>query len=105
MRTLNHPGNAIWTLVAERVRRRLGLVAGPPVVRPLLDAVHAPRDAAVIQTFGLADEPRCYWRIDGRRVETETVHAAHLNWYRAHPDAVTEGVRRHQQTLRLLLAA
>ena len=103
MRTLNHPGNPVWSTAASRVREALGLpdhVVDPG--RPLLDRVHAPRLAAVIETFGLADEPTEHWIVDGAVVPTDEVRAAHLAWYAEHPDAVDAGLARHSPALAAL---
>ncbi|MEV4352582.1 WcbI family polysaccharide biosynthesis putative acetyltransferase [Actinoplanes sp. NPDC049596] len=106
MRTLNHPGNPVWTALAERVRAALGLpehAADPG--RPLLDSVHAPREAAVLEAWNLDEPERSYWLVDGQAVEAEAVREAHLGWYARHPDAVRAGLARHADALRLLGAA
>lgn len=103
MRTINHPGNAVLAGLARRVREAAGLdggVADPG--RPLLDAVHAPREAAVVAALGLDDEPREHWLVDGAPVATEAVREAHLRWYEDHPDAVAAGLQRHAATLAAL---
>ncbi len=106
MRTLNHPGNPVWSAVAARVRSTLGLPPhdGDPG-RPLLDRVHAPREAAVVEAFGLDVAPTADWLLDGERVPGAAVREAHLRWYAAHPDAVAAGLERHAEALRLLGAA
>lgn len=103
MRTLNHPGNPVWNAVAARVRAALGLPEhhGDPG-RPLADAVHAPREAAVIEAFGLPDAPARDWVVEGEPVSAEAVREAHLAWYAAHPDAVAAGLTRHADALALL---
>jgi hypothetical protein len=103
MRTLNHPGNAVFSALAARVRAAFGLpehVVDPG--RPLLDAVHAPREAAVIEAWGLDEQERPHWVVAGEVVETGAVREAHLAWYAAHPDAVEAGLARHADSLRLL---
>ncbi len=106
LRTLNHPGNAVLATIAARVRARLGLGAhAADPGRPLLDGVHAPRTAAVIAAFDLPDAPREHWVVDGRTVSTDAVRAAHAAFYAAHPDAVAAGMRRHAETLRILVDA
>ena len=103
MRTLNHPGNPVWEALASRVRQRLGLpehVVDPG--RPLLDSVHAPREEAVVQAFGLDAAPTDHWTVAGRRVEGQEVEEAHLGWYADHPDVVEAALVRHADTLRLL---
>lgn len=103
MRTLNHPGNVVWTAVAARVRARLGLPEHEvDPGRPLLNAIHAPRAAAVVAAFGLADEPRVTWLVDGAAIPEQEVREAHLRWYAEHPDAVDAGLTRHADALGLL---
>jgi hypothetical protein len=103
MRTINHPGNPIWVTLAERMLEHVGvpLRAADPGI-PLLDAVHAPRESAVIEAFGLDDEARPHWIVDGGALDPETVREAHLAWYAEHPDVVPAGLERHAATLRLL---
>lgn len=100
MRTINHPGNAVWAVLGARLRRELGLddaVTDPG--RPLLDSVHAPRLAEVIEAFGLVDSPTDSWTVDGRAISAAEVEEAHLRWYEDHPDAVDAGLLRHADTL------
>lgn len=106
MRTLNHPGNAVFAALAERVRARAGLAEhSVEFDRPLLDSVHAPRSAAVIETYGLDEEPRTDWIIGGVTVSDDVVKRAHLEWYAEHPDAVEAGLVRHRRALEILAAA
>lgn len=103
MRTLNHPGNAVWSVLAERVGDAVGLTAPvPPLTRELLTSVHAPREAAVVRAWGLPDEPTADWVVEGEVVTAERVREEHLAWYAAHPDAVTVGLERHAAALTLL---
>lgn len=103
MRTLNHPGNALLAELAARIRAALGLpahVADPG--RPLLDAVHAPREAAVLQAWDLDGDERPHWIVNGAEVAAGEVREAHLGWYAEHPDAVRAGLDRHAETLQIL---
>ena len=103
MRTLNHPGNPIWTALASRVRDRLGLpehVVDPG--RPLLDSVHAPRLQAVVDAFDLDDAPTDHWVVGGTPVPGEEVREAHLRWYEREPAVVDAGLARHADSLALL---
>ncbi len=100
MRTINHPGNPVWEALAIRVHDRLGLEGDiVPLPRQLLDAIHAPRERAVVDALGLDDEPRDHWLVGGGPVEVADVTAAHLEWYREHPEVVAAGVERHRATL------
>jgi hypothetical protein len=87
MRTINHPGNAVLEPVAARLRAALGLAPRPPGVRrPLLTSVHAPLQPAVVAAHRLAVGPTRDWVVDGRRVTTAEVAAAHRAWYAARPE-------------------
>ncbi|GAA2176588.1 hypothetical protein GCM10009846_30980 [Agrococcus versicolor] len=103
MRTLNHPGNPVWEALAERVHAHLGLPgATQQLPRQVLDAIHAPRERSVIEAWGLDDEPVEHWIVGGGVVEVERVRAAHLDWYREHPEVVSAGLARHAATLQEL---
>jgi hypothetical protein len=104
MRTINHPGNPVFDTLAARVRERLGLpAASSGVDRPVLDAVHAPRDAVVVEALGLDPaQVRTSWRVDGRDVPAGVVRESHLEWYARDPATVAAGLRRHAEVLRLL---
>ena len=104
MRTINHPGNPVSETLSRRICRTLGIADPPPSTRPLLAGVHAPRHPAVIAAFGLPDDPRPAWTVEGHVIEPAAVREAHLAWYAQHPDVVDAGLRRHRETLRRLLA-
>ncbi|BDI24040.1 WcbI family polysaccharide biosynthesis putative acetyltransferase [Herbiconiux sp. L3-i23] len=105
MRTLNHPGNSVWTAAAARVRDVAGLPENDvDPGRPLLDSVHAPRDPAVVDAFALGDEPTRHWLVGGTRIDLADVREAHLEWYARNPEAVRAGLDRHVDTLRVLAA-
>jgi hypothetical protein len=106
MRTLNHPGNAVFAAVAERVRGRAGLAEHTvDPGRRLLDGVHAPRLAAVIDAYELDEEPGSDWIVGGSTVPDALVRDAHLEWYAEHPDAVEAGLARHGRALEILAGA
>jgi hypothetical protein len=106
MRTLNHPGNAVFASVAERVRGRAGLAEHTvDPGRRLLDGVHAPRLAAVIDAYELDEEPGSDWIVGGATVPDALVRDAHLEWYAEHPDAVEAGLARHGRALEILAGA
>lgn len=105
MRTLNHPGNPVWTVAAQRVREALGWrerIVDPG--RPLLDSVHAPREETVVETWRTGEEPTTFWTVGGERIEADEVREAHLRWYAAHPGAVKAGLTRHADALAVLSA-
>ena len=103
MRTLNHPGNAVWSALAERVGDAVGLSDPvPPLTRELLTSVHAPREAVVVETWGLDDEPTQDWVVEGETVRAARVREEHLAWYASHPDAVSAGLARHATALTTL---
>ncbi|WP_158507229.1 WcbI family polysaccharide biosynthesis putative acetyltransferase [Subtercola sp. Z020] len=103
MRTINHPGNRVWSVAAERVRARLGLPEHDvDPGRPLLDTVHAPREAVVLEAFGIDDAPTANWTVNGREVPAAEVERAHLAWYAEHPSVVPAAIARHRLALETL---
>lgn len=94
-RTINHPGNAIWLPLGNRVLEALGAPGG--VIdpgRPLLNAVHAPLAPEVVDAWSLPDEPRDHWIVDGIEIDDAEVRAAHAAWYASHPEFVVAAVDR-----------
>lgn len=95
MRTVNHPGNAIWLPLAERVLAALGTGSEPTDPgRPLLAAVQAPREHWVAEAWGSDEPARTHWLVDGAEVDPEEVAGAHRDWYRRHPAFVSAAVQR-----------
>ncbi|QVT78309.1 hypothetical protein ENKNEFLB_00682 [Nocardioides aquaticus] len=89
LRTVNHPGNALLKPLGRRVRTALGLTDRPTrVARPLLDHVHAPREASVAAVLDPAAPARDHWLLGGRPVPVAEVEAAHLAWYATRPDVL-----------------
>ncbi|MCS5723062.1 WcbI family polysaccharide biosynthesis putative acetyltransferase [Herbiconiux sp. CPCC 203407] len=106
MRTINHPGNPVWTELAARVAAHLGLDGDPvELERPLLNRIHAPRSAVVIEAWELATPATDHWTVDGEQVPDDEVRRAHLTWYGEHPEVVAAGVSRHAEALSLLADA
>jgi hypothetical protein len=100
MRTINHPGNAVFRTLATRVRDALGLAAHEvDPGRELLDSVHAPRSAVVAEAYGLPDPARPDWLVGGEPVPEAEVRDAHLRWYAQHPEVVEAGIARHAPAL------
>jgi hypothetical protein len=103
MRTINHPGNPVWTALAARVRSAIGLE--PLAVDPgreILNNVHAPRAAVVAEAYDLPSPAQPNWVVDGVDVADEVVHEAHLRWYAQNPDVINAGITRHRSTLETL---
>ncbi|WP_295103677.1 WcbI family polysaccharide biosynthesis putative acetyltransferase [uncultured Microbacterium sp.] len=95
MRTVNHPGDAVWMPLGARVLEMLGHTGGPTDPgRPLLNSVRAPLEPEVVDAWGLADEPRAHWIVDGVAVDDAEVRAAHREWYATHPEFVDAAVTR-----------
>lgn len=95
MRTVNHPGNALWMPLAARVLQALDLDGEPTDPgRPLLDSVQAPLAPEVVEAWSLPDEPREQWLVEGEALDDAEVRAAHLAWYAAHPAFVAAAVER-----------
>ncbi|MEV8174421.1 MAG: WcbI family polysaccharide biosynthesis putative acetyltransferase [Microbacterium sp.] len=95
MRTVNHPGDAVWMPLGARMLEMLGHTGGPTDPgRPLLNSVRAPLEPEVVDAWGLADEPRAHWIVDGVAVDDAEVRAAHREWYVTHPEFVDAAVTR-----------
>ncbi len=102
MRTINHPGNDLFTALAVRVRSALGLEARPTRLdRPLLNHIHAPVEAAVAAVFGDVS-PRETWVVDGEEIDLGIVERAQLAWYETRADVLDEVLRRSGRQLRHL---
>lgn len=99
-RTVNHPGNAIWSPLGARLLDTLGAtgdVTDPG--RPLLNGVRAPLLPEVVDAWSLADAPREHWIVEGVEVDDAEVRAAHTAWYVARPDFVVAAVDRLAELL------
>ncbi len=106
MRTVNHPGNAVWLPLGERVLRVLGVAGGPTDPgRPLLAAVRAPLEPEVVEAWSLPEEPRANWIVDGADLDADEVEAAHREWYAARPEFVRAAVERLAPLLAVWRAA
>lgn len=94
-RTVNHPGNAVWMPMGERIVAALG-APGTAVDpgRPILAGVRAPIEPWVRDAWGLDDEAQPHWIVGGEQLDVDAVRAAHLAWYAAHPAFVTAAVDR-----------
>jgi hypothetical protein len=100
MRTINHPGNVVWTELASRVRSHIG--HAPATVDPgrqVLNNVHAPRLAEVAEAYELATVANANWVVDQVDVADEVVRDAHLRWYEKNPDVIDAGIIRHRAAL------
>lgn len=94
-RTVNHPGNAIWMPLGDRVVAALG-APGTAVDpgRPILAGVRAPLEPWVLDAWDLDDAPRPDWIVAGEELSVEAVRSAHLEWYAAHPAFVAAAMER-----------
>lgn len=78
MRTINHPGNAIFLPLGERVLRALGRPAEPTDPgRPILSSVRAPREDWVVAAWEAGVAAHEDWLVGGRVVTAAEVREAH----------------------------
>ena len=100
VRTVNHPGNEVILEIGSRVLRALGRPGGATDPgRPLLDAVHAPREPWVIEAWSLDSPPESGWRVNGAVVDPAEIREAHLEWYRQNPGFVRGALERLRPTV------
>ncbi|SIS16139.1 WcbI family polysaccharide biosynthesis putative acetyltransferase [Microbacterium sp. RURRCA19A] len=100
-RTVNHPGNAVFLPMGERIVAALG-APGTAVDpgRPILAGVQAPLEPWVVEAWDLDAEPRRDWIVAGERLDADTVAEAHRRWYVEHPAFVSAAVERLAPLLR-----
>ncbi|WP_424709546.1 WcbI family polysaccharide biosynthesis putative acetyltransferase [Microbacterium sp. SLBN-111] len=105
-RTVNHPGNAVFLPLGERIVAALG-APGTAVDpgRPILAGVRAPLEPWVVDAWNLDAEPRRDWIVADETLDAHTVTEAHRRWYAAHPDFVSAAVERLAPLLRRWRAA
>ena len=104
MRTINHPANPVLVGLARRVEEVLGLPAtAVDPGRRLLDAVHAPVEAEVLDALGLdPGAARESWLIAGAPVPDAEVAETQLAWLQSRPHVVDDIVGRHRTQLALV---
>ncbi|WP_307449662.1 MULTISPECIES: WcbI family polysaccharide biosynthesis putative acetyltransferase [Microbacterium] len=105
-RTVNHPGNALFLPLGERLVAALGApgrVVDPG--RPILAGVRAPLESWVVDAWDLDAAPRPDWIVAGETLPAETVREAHLAYYAERPDLLAAVVARIQPLLRIWAAA
>ncbi|ANY08885.1 WcbI family polysaccharide biosynthesis putative acetyltransferase [Pseudonocardia sp. HH130630-07] len=101
--TLNHPGNGVLRLLADRVLGAAGVPAasGDPG-RELLGGLRAPLRPDVVGALGLSAVPRPHWLAGEVQIPEARVHDEQRHWYRDRPGWVEAGLRRHATTLEIL---
>ncbi|MCD2170861.1 peptide ABC transporter ATPase [Microbacterium sp. JC 701] len=105
-RTVNHPGNALFLPLGERIVAALGRpgrVVDPG--RPILASVRAPLESWVVDAWDLDDAPEPDWIVAGERVSAEAVRDAQSAYYAAHPALLAAVVERMTPLLRTWAAA
>ena len=64
-----------------------------------------PSVQALVPVSVSGSPPGPEWTVDGKAVDADELRDAHLSWYRRHPDAVEEGLRRHADLIGTLTGA
>lgn len=100
-RTVNHPGNAVFLPLGERIVSALG-APGTAVDpgRPILAAVRAPLEDWVVDAWNLDAEPRLDWIVAGETIPAAVVREAHLSYYAERPALLAAVVERMTPLLR-----
>ncbi|WP_307485486.1 WcbI family polysaccharide biosynthesis putative acetyltransferase [Microbacterium trichothecenolyticum] len=99
-RTVNHPGNALFLPLGERLVEALGApgrVVDPG--RPLLASVRAPLESWVVDAWNLDAEPRPDWIVAGEVLPAAVVREAHLAFYAERPPLLAAVVARMEPLL------
>ncbi|WP_156459051.1 WcbI family polysaccharide biosynthesis putative acetyltransferase [Microbacterium sp. Leaf151] len=105
-RTVNHPGNALFLPLGERLVAALGApgrVVDPG--RPILAGVRAPLERWVVDAWNLDAAPRPDWTVAGETLPAESVREAHLAYYAERPELLAAVVARMAPLLRTWAAA
>ena len=105
-RTVNHPGNALFLPLGERLVAALGApgrVVDPG--RPILAGVRAPLESWVVDAWNLDAAPRPDWTVAGETLSTADVREAHLAYYAERPALLAAVVARMEPLLRTWAAA
>lgn len=105
-RTVNHPGNALFLPLGERLVEALGApghVVDPG--RPILAGVRAPLEDWVVDAWNLDAAPRPDWIVAGETLPAETVREAHLAYYAERPALLAAVVARTEPLIRTWAAA
>jgi len=105
-RTVNHPGNALFLPLGERIVEALGSpgrVVDPG--RPILASVRAPLESWVVDAWNLDAAPRPEWIVAGETVSADAVRRAHLAYYAKRPALLAAVVDRMAPLLRTWSAA
>ncbi len=105
-RTVNHPGNALFLPLGERIVAALGAPGGAvDPGRPILASVRAPLEEWVVDAWNLDAAPRPDWIVAGEILPAETVREAHLAYYRERPALLAAVVDRMAPLLATWAAA
>ena len=101
---INHPGNPVLVGLARRLQEALGWpVDAVDPGRELLDGIHAPLRADVLDALGWGSSGATQdWVVNGKPISDESIVAAHLDWYAARPEVVAEALDRCAEQLQLL---
>lgn len=105
-RTVNHPGNALFLPLGERIVAALGAPGGAvDPGRPILASVRAPLEDWVVDTWNLDAAPRPDWIVAGETLPADVVREAHLAFYRERPALLAAVVDRMAPLLATWAAA
>lgn len=100
-RTVNHPGNALFLPLGERIVAALGApgrVVDPG--RPILASVRAPLEDWVVDAWRLDTAPRPDWTVGAETVPADVVREAHLAYYAERPALLAAVVDRMAPLIR-----
>lgn len=102
--TVNHPGNAVLTILGTRILDAIGGAAPLPPARELLGNVRAPLEGRVLNALGIDDGAviRQMWKFDGEQLSQEQVRTVHMRWYADNPEFIDAALMRYAPLMDIL---
>ncbi|SIR90009.1 WcbI family polysaccharide biosynthesis putative acetyltransferase [Williamsia sterculiae] len=101
--TINHPGNAVLMILAQRMFAALDVPARPVEPdRDLLGSVRAPLDGRVVDALNLDARESSTWTVDGAVIPDDEVFARQIGWYADHPGFFAATERRYAELLEII---
>ena len=100
---INHPGNTVLTVLAQRVLAALGVPGSVELGEvPVLGSVYVPLEQRVLDALDVTGSARTDWIFHGEVLTADEVHCVQMRWYVDNPDFPKLAVERHRVSMDLL---